>query len=155
MCPSIANGAQAAHVTGTPNVYRMDRAVFQVLQERSAACRDCRCDGRRAASSSCAAIAGVWRQNPGNDLSHDLVRVGGRERPAFRPRSIADRSRPHLPVSQTVACLAKMFSKRHTFPTFNRLRLASDKINFDKYSSLFSICSLRSLKSLYIYSEFF
>lgn len=72
-CPSIANGAQAAHVTGTPNVYRMDRTVFQVLQERSPACRDCRCGerwcvGRRAASSSCATIARVWRQPRGTTL---------------------------------------------------------------------------------------
>ncbi|KYN17898.1 hypothetical protein ALC57_09780 [Trachymyrmex cornetzi] len=57
-CLSIANGAQAAHVTGTPNVYRMDRSVFQVLQERSPACQDCRCGKRpcagHTASSSCA-----------------------------------------------------------------------------------------------------
>ncbi|EGI68789.1 hypothetical protein G5I_02569 [Acromyrmex echinatior] len=56
-CLSIANGAQAAHVTGTPNVYRMDRSVFQVLQERSPACQDCRCGKRPCAghtsSSSC------------------------------------------------------------------------------------------------------
>jgi len=80
-CLSIANGAQAAHVTGTPNVYRMDRSVFQVLQERSPACQDCRCSkrpcARHTSSSSCATFfarnARVWRQYPKNDLRHDLV----------------------------------------------------------------------------------
>ncbi|XP_018307438.1 uncharacterized protein [Mycetomoellerius zeteki] len=79
-CLFIANGAQAAHVTGTPNVYRMDRSVFQVLQERSPACQDCRCGKRpcagHTASSSCVTFARnarVWRQNPKNDLRHDLV----------------------------------------------------------------------------------
>lgn len=79
-CPSIANGAQAAHVTGTSNVYRMDRSVFQVLQERSPACQDCRCGKRpcagHTASSSCATFARnarVWRQSSENDLRHDLV----------------------------------------------------------------------------------
>ncbi|KYM77110.1 hypothetical protein ALC53_12405 [Atta colombica] len=79
-CLSIANGAQAAHVTGTPNVYRMDRSVFQVLQERSPACQDCRCGkrpcARHTSSSSCATFfarnARVWRQYQKNDLRHDL-----------------------------------------------------------------------------------
>lgn len=67
-CPSIANGAQAAHVTGTPNVYRMDRTVFQVLQERSPACRDCRCGEARGRASADATlprvptVARVWRR---------------------------------------------------------------------------------------------
>lgn len=51
-------------------MYRMDRFVFQVLQERSPACQDCRCDKRpcvlRTASSSCARNvegcgAKIWR----------------------------------------------------------------------------------------------
>ncbi|XP_024873304.1 uncharacterized protein LOC112455541 [Temnothorax curvispinosus] len=64
-CLSIANGAQAAHVTGTPNVYRMDRSVFQVLQERSPACRDCRCDERPSSRDALFLVCHRRQKTPG------------------------------------------------------------------------------------------